>query len=124
MLAAEKAIEISPSFALGYLVLGMGRLFRGNAHDAIGAFEHGLMLYPYDPQNFVWHNLLALAYLFADRAEDGLAAAVKGRRFARRGGRSTRHLRAVTSRSAGRKKRDRASIRCANSRLRTVGWNR
>ena len=81
VLAAEKAIEISPSFALGYLVLGMGRLFRGNAHDAIGAFEHGLMLNPYDPQNFVWYNLLALAYLFADRAEDGLAAAVKGRKI-------------------------------------------
>ena len=81
VLAAEKAIEISPSFALGHLVLGMGHLFRGNAHDAIGPFEHGLMLNPYDPQNFVWCNLLALAYLFADRAENGLAAAVKGRKI-------------------------------------------
>lgn len=81
VLAAEKAIEISPSFALGYLVLGMGHLFRGNAHDALAPFEHGLTLNPYDPQNFVWYNLLALAYLFAERPEDGLAAAVKGRKI-------------------------------------------
>jgi TolB-like protein len=81
VLAAEKAIEISPSFALGHLVLGMGHLYRGNAHDAIGPFEHGLMLNPYDPQNFVWYNLLALANLFAERADDGLVAAVKGRKI-------------------------------------------
>ena len=81
VLAAEKAIEISPSFALGHLVLGMGHLFRGDAHAAIAPFEHGLMLNPYDPQNFVWYNLLALAYLFADRPEQGLAAAVKGRKI-------------------------------------------
>jgi TolB-like protein len=81
VLAAEKAIEISPSFALGYLVLGMGHLFRGDAPDAIEPFEHGLMLNPYDPQNFVWYNLLALAGLFAERPERGLAAAVKGRKI-------------------------------------------
>jgi len=81
VLAAEKAIEISPSFALGYLVLGMGHLFRGHAHDALAPFERGLTLNPYDPQNFVWYNLLALAYLFAERPEDGLAAAVKGRKI-------------------------------------------
>jgi TolB-like protein/Flp pilus assembly protein TadD len=81
VLAAEKAIEISPSFALGHLVLGMGHLFRGNASDAIGPFERGLTLNPYDPQNFVWYNLEALAYLFADRPENALAAAVKGRKI-------------------------------------------
>ncbi len=79
VLAAEKSIEISPSFALGYLVLGMGHLFRGNAPGAITPFEHGLSLNPYDPQNFVWYNLLALACLFADRPEGGLVAATKGR---------------------------------------------
>jgi TolB-like protein len=81
VLAAEKAIEISPSFALGHLVLGLGHLFRGHAHDAIEPFEHGLMLNPYDPQNFVWYNLLALACLFEERSADGVAAAVKGRKI-------------------------------------------
>jgi TolB-like protein len=80
VLAAEKAIEMSPSFALGHLVLGMGQLFRGSAGEAISALERGLTLNPYDPQNFVWCNLLALAHLFAGRADEALAAAVKSRK--------------------------------------------
>ena len=76
VLAAEKAIEISPSFALGHLVLGMGQLFRGSAGEAASSLERGLTLNPHDPQNFVWCNLLALASLFAGKAEDALGAAV------------------------------------------------
>lgn len=80
VLAAEKAIEISPSFALGHLVLGMGLLFRGSAAEAILSLARGLTLNPHDPQNFVWYNLLALAYLFSRNAEEALAAAVKARK--------------------------------------------
>jgi TolB-like protein len=80
VLAAEKAIEISPSFALGHLVLGMGQLFRGSAADAISPLQRGLTLNPYDPQNFVWYNLLALAHLFAGRADEALAAAIRARK--------------------------------------------
>ena len=81
VLAAEKAIEISPSFALGHLVLGMGHLFRGSASEAVSPLKHGLTLNPYDPQNFVWLNLLALAYLFTGQASDALSAAIKARKI-------------------------------------------
>jgi tetratricopeptide (TPR) repeat protein len=80
VLAAEKAIEISPSFALGHLVLGMGQLFRGSAYEAISPLERGLTLNPYDPKNFVWYNLVALAHLFTGRADEALAAAIKSRK--------------------------------------------
>lgn len=80
VLAAEKTIELNSSFALGHLVLGMAQLFRGGATHAIAALERGLTLNAHDPQNFVWYNLLALAYLFAGKPEQGLAAAVKGRK--------------------------------------------
>jgi len=80
ILAAERAIQISPSFALGHLVLGMGQLFRGSAFEAIATLEHGLRLNPHDPQNFVWLNLLALAYLFAGQTEESLASAIKARK--------------------------------------------
>lgn len=80
VLAAEKAIEISPSFALGHLVLGMGQLYRGSASEATSPLERGLTLNPNDPQNFVWFNLLALAHLFVGRAHEALAAAIKGRK--------------------------------------------
>jgi tetratricopeptide (TPR) repeat protein len=75
--AAEEAVEISPSFALGYFVLGLSRLFSGNAADAIGAFERGLQLNPYDPQNFVWFYLLALSLYFADQPDKALRTAIR-----------------------------------------------
>jgi TolB-like protein len=75
--AARKAIEISPSFALGHLVLGLAFLFSGHASEAIAPLEYGLRLSPYDPQNFVWFNILALARLFSGRVEAGLEAAAR-----------------------------------------------
>jgi len=75
--AARKATEISPSFALGHLVLGMALLFGGRASEATAPLERGLRLSPYDPQNFVWFTMLALARLFAGSAEDALEAAVR-----------------------------------------------
>jgi len=73
--AAEKAIALSSSFALGHLVLGMARLFAGLAREAIEPLEHGLALNPNDPQNLVWYNLLAYAQLLAGEAERALATA-------------------------------------------------
>ena len=63
VLASERAIDLSPSFALGHLVLGMAHLFAGNANGAIEPLAYGLRLNPHDPQNSVWFNLLALAPL-------------------------------------------------------------
>ena len=81
ILAAEKTVEISPSFALGHLVLGMAHLFGGHTREASASLEHGLTLNAYDPQNFVWYGLLALAHLFAGNAEAALAAAVRAQKI-------------------------------------------
>jgi class 3 adenylate cyclase len=75
--AGEKAVEISPSFTLGHFVLGLGRLFSGNAIDSIDSFERGLRLNPYDPQNFVFIQMLALAYYFAGQNEKALHTAIR-----------------------------------------------
>jgi TolB-like protein len=75
ILAAEKAVALNPSFALGHLVLGMSRLFDGSAIEAISPLEHGLSLNPNDPQNFAWYNLLALAQLFSGDANKAVASA-------------------------------------------------
>jgi TolB-like protein len=74
--SADKAIELSPSFALGHLVRGMAALFAGQAAGAARSLEHGLELNRYDPQNFVWYTLLALALLFDKRPESALEHAV------------------------------------------------
>lgn len=73
--AAERAVELCPSFALGHFLLGMARLFSGDASKAIGPLEHGLRLNPHDPQNFNWCNLLALAYFFDKKAATALRCA-------------------------------------------------
>ena len=75
--AARKSIDISPSFALGHVALGMALLFSGRAFEAIKPLEYGLRLSPYDPQNFVWFNILALARLFSGRAEAALKSAAR-----------------------------------------------
>ena len=75
--AAKKAVELSPSFALGHLVLGMATLFSGSAVEAIEPLEHGLRLNPYDPQNFNWYTTLSLAYLFSKDAYKARDCALK-----------------------------------------------
>jgi TolB-like protein len=74
-LAAQSAINLNSSFALGHLVLGMARLFDGEAKRAIAALTHGLKLNPNDPQNVAWHILLAYAQLLADQSNEALDSA-------------------------------------------------
>ncbi|UVF21494.1 adenylate/guanylate cyclase domain-containing protein [Microvirga terrae] len=73
--AAQRAIGLSPSFALGHLVLGPAYLSTGRLPEAIASLEHGLRLSPFDPQNFTWLFLLSVAYTFSGNAEAGLDAA-------------------------------------------------
>ena len=73
--AARRAIALSPSFALGYLVLGAAGLHKGQPREAAEALEHGLRLSPFDPQNFSWLLYLAMARYFANEPGEGLIAA-------------------------------------------------
>ncbi|OWV80039.1 transcriptional regulator [Rhizobium sp. R635] len=72
ILAAERSIELGSSFALGHLVLGMARLFSGDAAGARKPLARGLELNPNDPQNRVWFSLLMLALLFSGDIEGAL----------------------------------------------------
>ncbi len=74
--SAETARELSPGFALGHLVHGMASLYSGDAPRAIRSLGDGLRLNHYDPQNFVWYELLALALLFSGDAEGALRHAI------------------------------------------------
>jgi len=74
---AEKAAELSPNFTLAHLGLGMTRLYVGRALEAIEPLERGLRMNPFDPQNFHWLRLLALAYYFTGQKERALQAAVR-----------------------------------------------
>jgi adenylate cyclase len=73
--AARRALGLSPSFALGHLILGTAYLHSGRPQDAVEPLEHGLKLSPFDPQNFAWLFLLSVAYAFSGEPEAGLSAA-------------------------------------------------
>jgi adenylate cyclase len=73
----EKTIELSPSFALGYLALGMSRLYAGRAAEAIEPLQRALRLNPFDPQNFHWFRILALAHYFSGNKEAALQSALR-----------------------------------------------
>jgi tetratricopeptide (TPR) repeat protein len=55
----------------------MARLFSGEATDAVDPLQHGIRLSPFDPQNFVWFQVLALALFFAGQREAALRAALR-----------------------------------------------
>lgn len=73
--AAMRAIDLSPGFALGHLVLGMATLYSGRAEEAKACLQHGLRLNWSDPHNFAWFDLLALAHLFTGGTEEAVEAA-------------------------------------------------
>jgi hypothetical protein len=54
----------------------MALLYDGDAARATVSLELGLKLNRYDPQNFVWYTLAALALLFDERAERASERAV------------------------------------------------
>jgi TolB-like protein/Flp pilus assembly protein TadD len=75
--AATRAIDLSPGFALGHLVLGMARLYSGDAKQAKQSLHHGLRLNSSDPHNFAWLDLLALAHMFTGATTQAIEAATE-----------------------------------------------
>jgi adenylate cyclase len=80
MAAAQRAIDLSPSFALGHYILGVSRLGAGRAAAAIEPFLRGFRLNPNDSQAFLWMAYLGFAHYLtgdcqeaADRAADAVA---------------------------------------------------
>ena len=73
--AADRSVQLAPAFALGHLVAGMARLFAGDAAGAKASLAEGLRLNCFDPQNFVWFNLLAHASLFSHEPGEALVNA-------------------------------------------------
>jgi pentatricopeptide repeat protein len=72
ILPAEKAIELSPGFALGHFAFAFAQLASGRPGEAIVPFQRGLKLSPHDPQHAAWFNLLAWAQLLVGDSEGAL----------------------------------------------------
>ena len=73
--AAQRAIDLSPSFALGHLALAWSRLFAGRASAAIDPLLRAFRLDPTDNQAFLWLGYLALAYYLAGDLDEAVERA-------------------------------------------------
>lgn len=58
---AQKALDLAPSFALGYFALGSIRVFLGRFDQASDPFQRAIRLSPHEQHLFVFTNYFALA---------------------------------------------------------------
>ena len=73
----EKAIDLNPSFALGYGYLGLQLAFAGQPEAAIEAGNNAIRLSPRDPELFHFLVAIATAHFVAGRYEEAVAWARK-----------------------------------------------
>ncbi len=60
--AFQEAINLNPSFAPAYVLLGQMYLYRGKPEETITLAEKGIRLSPSDPRMFIWLPALAGAH--------------------------------------------------------------
>jgi DNA-binding SARP family transcriptional activator len=73
----QRAVDLSPNFALGHYTLGFVHCQSGDAQAAIGSADHSRHLSPFDPLMFGMLAVRALALVRLGRVEEAADWAVK-----------------------------------------------
>ncbi len=73
--SAQRAIDLTPNFAVGHFSLGWARIFTGNFASAVDPLHRAMRLSPHDPINFSYLNALALAHYHQEEYEQALTYA-------------------------------------------------
>lgn len=73
----QRAVDLSPNFALGHYTLGFVHCQSGDAHAAIGSADHSRHLSPFDPLMFGMLAVRALALVRLGRVAEAADWAVK-----------------------------------------------
>ena len=73
----ERAIDLSPNFALGHYNLAFVHATAGDAHAAIAASDHSRDLSPFDPMLFAMLGARAMALVRLERFEEAAPWAVR-----------------------------------------------
>jgi TolB-like protein/class 3 adenylate cyclase len=68
--AAQKSIDLTPNFALGYFALSVSRVFLGRPDQAADPFQRAMRLSPHEPLTFFFSNFQALAQYQLGRYEE------------------------------------------------------
>ncbi len=58
---AQRAIDLSPNFAIGYLALGRARIYIGHFAEAVDPLLRSMRLSPHDPLAWLFMHYIALA---------------------------------------------------------------
>ncbi len=70
--AAQRAIDLNPNFALGFLALGWVRIYLGLFDLVLEPLLRASRLSPNDPLNFLFFSHIALAHFHLGNYEEGL----------------------------------------------------
>jgi TolB-like protein/class 3 adenylate cyclase len=70
--AAQRAIDLNPNFALGFVALGWGRISLGHFDQALEPLLRASRLSPNDPLNFWFFSRIALAHFHLGNFAEGL----------------------------------------------------
>ena len=86
----ERAVDLSPNFALGHYTLSFVHCQSGDPRTAIGSSDHARLLSPFDPLMFAMLATRALAHVrlgqFEEAADWGIKAAARPERPCPRAG--------------------------------------
>ena len=77
VLALERAVDLSPNFALGHYALAFVHSQGGDPEAAIGASDHSRLLSPFDPMLFGMLGARAMALVRLERFEEAADWAIK-----------------------------------------------
>src|SRR5262249_4665650 len=75
---AQKAIDLTPNFALAYFTLGTIRVFLGQFDQVADPFQRAMRLSPHEPVTFFFANFLALAEYHQGHYEEAAKIARMG----------------------------------------------
>ena len=70
--AAQRAIDLNPNFALGFVALGWARIYLGHFDQALEPLLRASRLSPNDPLNFLFFSRIALAHFHLGNYSEGL----------------------------------------------------
>jgi TolB-like protein/class 3 adenylate cyclase/Flp pilus assembly protein TadD len=81
--AAQHSLDLNPNFALGFLALGLVRVYIGHFREALDSLLRSLRLNPNDPQAEAFLSFVALAHYHQENYEEAVhygQLAVRARR--------------------------------------------
>ena len=75
---AQKSIDLTPNFALGYYMLGVARVFRGRFEQATDPFQRAMRLSPHEALTFFFCYYSGLAQYHQGNYEEAARMARMG----------------------------------------------